>query len=221
MSSKTLSAYSKLEERSADLVAPFARVVSILCARPKDHARFLNMLSLLEHIGSRKILSSQMRGSLGVDVLKHLAEETRHAYFFKRHAERLAGASLDYADGVTMAATAAKMYFGRLDAAIGQSLGRAIHREVPYLYVSMIVELRAIWTYGAYHRLLEEGRVGISLKSVLAEEELHLPQMAEALAAHGEVPDDRATAFVELEDRLFRTLWRAIEADVLPLASAA
>ena len=61
------------------------------------HAKFMNMLSMLEHMGSRKIMVSQMHkgDTLSEDTLKHLAEEARHAYFFKRQAERAAGHSLD------------------------------------------------------------------------------------------------------------------------------
>ena len=38
------------------------------------------MLSLLEHIGSRKIMASRAMTVPGHDILKHLAEETRHVY---------------------------------------------------------------------------------------------------------------------------------------------
>src|SRR5579863_4921348 len=85
--------------------ALFRARLSSVCAAPEAHARFLNTLSLLEHIGSRKIMLTRAIAGDG-RILKHLAEETRHAWFFKRAAERLAGRALDYAAQSTLAGTA-------------------------------------------------------------------------------------------------------------------
>jgi len=202
---------SNIEARSADLAGPMRSFLESVCVEPREHSRFLNMLSLLEHIGSRKIMTSQTRGALGCEVLKHLSEEARHAFFFKRQAERIAGTSLDYTELDTMAPTPAKMYFGRLDAGIAKRLPAGIHGEVPYLYVTMIVELRAIWAYTLYQEVLAAREVGISLKSVLAEEELHLPQMQSRLYELGEDIAARVPEFALLEDGLFRGLWQAMQ----------
>lgn len=205
---------SRIEESSADLVEPVRRHLAALCGRPEEHARFLNTLSLLEHIGSRKILTSQSRGPLDCEILKHLAEEARHAFFFKRTAERVAGRPLDYSDSDAVMPSSARMYFGRLDAGVNRMLADEVTVEVPYLYVSMIVELRAIWTYRLYHDVLVESGLNISLKGLLAEEELHLPQMADRLAELGEDLDATVPALARLEDSLFRGLWRSLA--VLP-----
>lgn len=202
---------ASIEDLSADLVGPFRRRLTALCAAPRQHARFLNMLSLMEHIGSRKIMRSQSGGELGIEVLKHLSEEARHAYFFKRLAERVGGRADDYSERHTLVPTAAAMYVGRLDAGINRSLGPNKPGEVPYLYVSMIIEHRAIWAYHHYHAVLIEQGTGLSLKSVIAEEELHLPQMVERLTALGEDITVQLPTFLRLEDGLFRTLWRAVE----------
>jgi hypothetical protein len=207
---------SRIEENSADLVEPVRRHLVALCGRPDEHARFLNTLSLLEHIGSRKILTSQSRGPLDCETLKHLAEEARHAFFFKRAAERVAGRALDYSPADAAVPASARMYFGRLDAEISRTLGNAVSVEVPYLYVSMIVELRAIWTYRLYHDVLSKSGMTISLKSLLAEEELHLPQMAERLVHLGEDLAASVPAFAHLEDGLFRGLWRALAGATSP-----
>lgn len=211
MSLRTPSIPSPIDALSADLVQPFRRRLAALCDDPRQHGRFLNMLSLMEHIGSRKIMRSQSGGPLGLEILKHLSEEARHAYFFKRLAERVGGAADDYSERHTLVPTAAAMYVGRLDAGINRALGTGGHVEVPYLYVSMIIEHRAIWAYRHYHEVLTEKDTGLSLKSVMAEEELHLPQMVERLDALNEDTSVRLPAFLEMEDGLFRTLWRAVE----------
>ena len=118
------------------------------------HAKFMNMLSMLEHMGSRKSMVSQMHkgDTLSEDTLKHLAEEARHAYFFKRQAERAAGHSLDgWTDENTTARVPALMYFGRMDAGISKIVGD----EAAYGWVSLIIELRAWWLYTIYQEELE------------------------------------------------------------------
>ena len=66
----------------------------------------------MEHIGSRKIMASQSERGLGGDTLRHLAEETRHAYFFKRAAEKLAHRPLGYGAAETIAGAAARVLHG-------------------------------------------------------------------------------------------------------------
>lgn len=211
MSSTTAWPLSETEASSADLVEPVRRRLAWWVERPKEHARFLNTLSMMEHIGSRKIMVSQSEGPLGREILKHLAEETRHAFFFKKAAETLARRTLEYDTAETLCPASARMYFGRLDAGIAQSLGPDVDVEVPYLYVSLTVELRAIWTYRLYQEALAAHSGNLSLKSILAEEELHLTQMLKRLKALRADPERQTPAFARLEDRLFRTLWAAFE----------
>ena len=221
MSSTTAWPLCEIEASSADLVEPVRRRLAWWVERPAEHARFLNMLALMEHIGSRKIMASQTRGPLGQEVLKHLAEETRHAYFFKRAAERLARHPLQFDEIDAIRPASARMYFGRLDATIDHALGADAHIEVPYFYVSLIIELRAIWTYRLYQDVLSERSAGLSLKSVLAEEELHLQQMARRLRELGAEPEARVPGFTRIENRLFRTLWAGLDGrcGILPQAA--
>ena len=221
MSSTTAWPLCEIEASSADLVEPVRRRLAWWVERPVEHARFLNTLALMEHIGSRKIMVSQTRGPLGQEVLKHLAEETRHAYFFKRAAESLACRPLQFDETDAIRPDCARMYFGRLDATIDDALGANSHVEVPYLYVSLIIELRAIWTYRLYQNVLSERSAGLSLRSVLAEEELHLEQMTRRLRELGAEPEARVPGFARIENRLFRKLWASLDrgCGILPQAA--
>jgi hypothetical protein len=221
MSSTTAWPLSEIEASSADLVEPVRRRLAWWVERPNEHARFLNTLSLMEHIGSRKIMVSQTRGPLGQEILKHLAEETRHAYFFKRAAESLARRPLEFDDADAIRPASARMYFGRLDASIDDTLGPDVHIEVPYLYVSLTIELRAIWTYRLYHEVLTAHPAALSLRSVLAEEELHLEQMTHRLRELGAEPEARVPGFAGIEDRLFRHLWSVLDGACEALQQAA
>lgn len=221
MSSTTAWPLSEIEGSSADLVEPVRRRLAWWVERPKEHARFLNTLSMMEHIGSRKIMVSQTKGVLSQDILKHLAEETRHSFFFKRAAEAIARRTLAFDDADALRPGAAKMYFGRLDASVASALEPGVHPEIPYLYVSLTIELRAIWTYELYQHELAARPGTLSLKSVLAEEEMHLAQMVDRLQELDAGPDARVPDFARLEDRLFRSFWSALEGASAAPANAA
>ena len=172
------------------------------------------MLSLLEHIGSRKIMASAATAAPGHDILKHLAEETRHAFFFKRAAEKLMRRPMDYSHPNTMACASARSYMDRLDAEIARDLTSAAP-ALPYLYMSLIVELRAVWTYRLYQAVLTEESSGLTLKSILAEEELHLSAMLARLKRMDSNAAARIALFARFEEVRFRRLWSRIEEETL------
>lgn len=183
------------------------RVRSFLTTIVEDkprHALFLNMLAMLEHLGSRKIMISQMDKVMTQDTLQHLSEEARHAYFFKRNAERVAGRSLDgWSDENTMCRIPAAMYFGRLDAGISKQVGA----DNAYGWVSLIIELRACWLYAIYQEVLEASSDHMSLKSLLAEEDKHLAEMFEMCGEDY----DTLKALSAHETELFVKLWSHLE----------
>lgn len=181
-------------------------------ADPVLGARFLNTLSLMEHIGSRKIMISQSRGGvLDADTLQHLAEETRHAFFFKRAAEALAGRALGYDKADLLAAAPARHYMARLDAHIA----RAAKGRAAYLFMSYIVEVRAVWFYELYDRLLKTAGRSLKLTSLLAEEKSHLADMRAQLA--GPALESQLAAFSAHENRLFAKLLDGLEAATRPI----
>ena len=206
MSLKTLSPYAQVEEESRAIAGPMRAWLLEICADPMRHARFLNTLSLMEHIGSRKIMASQSGANLHYDTLKHLAEETRHAFFFKRAAEAIMGRELTYNDADTIAGASARQYMGRLDAFIEDALPNR-PREAAYLYMSLIVEFRAVWFYRLYQDVLAAKGLPLSLKSVLAEEELHLNEMTTRLEGLDPQREQHTRAFCAFEAERFRALW--------------
>lgn len=174
-------------------------------SNPQTHARFLNTVSLLEHIGSRKIMTSQSGPEMTLPMLQHLAEETRHALFFRKQAERLAGHPLNYGGANVYAPPAARMYIGRLDAEITREVaGHSPH--LPYLYVSAVIEVRALWFFHLYDAILSQEHAGISLKGIIAEEKGHLDDMQDKLALLDDQYAKRFAHFQQVEDRLFHRL---------------
>ncbi len=194
-----------------ELVARTRSVLEAIVTNPKRHARMLNTLSLLEHMGSHKILLTQHSAGIDQATLKHVAEEAQHAYFMKRQAEKTAERPLDYTADDLLAPAAARMYFQRLEGATVRTLGPERSARAAYLYMSMIVEFRALWFYGLYSQALQRARHALSLKRVLGEEQAHLADMAERLTAGGELDDARAAQVLAAECKLYSRLLGALE----------
>ncbi|MCC7304962.1 MAG: hypothetical protein IT558_01745 [Alphaproteobacteria bacterium] len=209
---------SGMEANNRPFEAPVREFLSALCKDPAQHARFLNMLSMLEHRGSRKIMISQMDRVLTEDILKHLAEEARHAYFFKRQAERVAKKQLDgFTDENAMCRIPALIYFGRLDAGISSRVAA----EDAYPWVSLIIELRACWLYAMYHEVLQEQGVSISLKSLIAEEDMHLAEMFGMCGTDTQKLRALSAYETELFAKLFQTLQTELSTGVRQAPKAA
>lgn len=195
---------SGMKDNNVQYVARVRSFLEHIVEDKPRHALFLNMLAMLEHLGSRKIMVSQMDRVMTQDTLQHLAEEARHAYFFKRNAERVAGKALDgWTDENTMCRIPSAMYFGRLDAGITRKVGD----DHAYGWVSLIIELRACWLYDIYQKVLEKSSDHMSLKSLLAEEDRHLAEMFEMCGEDYEV----LKTLSALETDLFAKLWTRLE----------
>lgn len=175
------------------------------------HGRLLNTLSMLEHLGSHKIMATQHSPVIDQPTLRHVAEEAHHAYFMKRQAEKTAGRPLEYVDTDLLAPAAARMYFQRLEAEMKRTLGMERSRRAAYLYMSMIVEFRALWFYRLYQEALKRIGRGPSLKRILGEEQNHLLDVANRLGAEGELSEARADRFLDVERRLYERLLRGLE----------
>ncbi|AOP34181.1 hypothetical protein A0128_10180 [Leptospira tipperaryensis] len=163
---------------------------------PKIHSRWLNTISFLEHMGSRKILATQSGFGMGEMILRHASEEARHAHFFKRMSDRVSpGACPDYKPENLHCGFPAFAYFQRLDALVLKDLNSAGIRGkkqsfLSYLYVTHLIEERADFLYQEYDQILEENGISVSLKAIIKEEESHLADMVGALSV--EDPDYKA-----------------------------
>src|ERR1700743_239389 len=60
------------------------------------HAKWLNSLSMMENTGARKISKYEHPVHTGIIVLKHAAEEARHAYYLKKQIGKLSEAAFPY-----------------------------------------------------------------------------------------------------------------------------
>jgi len=203
-------AEARFESANDSLVLRTVALLNRIVPDATLHARFTNTLSLLEHMGSYKIMATQHGTDIELATLRHVTEECHHAFFMKRQAEKTAGRPLEYVDEDLLATVSARMYFQRLEASMDQFLsGRRDDRTV-YLYMSMIIEFRAVWFYSLYQQALTRHEHPMSLKRLLGEEQNHLTDMAERLEHAGELSDDRVDRFIDTEHRLYGRLLDAL-----------
>ena len=205
---RLVAEYSRNNE---DLVDWTEQVFTGLCSNSRFQWLFFNTLSYMEHIGSYKIMATQRSDVLDYPTLKHLNEETGHAVFFKRHAERHKGAQLDYSHASLIAPAYARGYFGRLEASMVQFFGRQANYRTIYLYMSLIVEFRAVWAYEILQRCIERQQLDVSLAKLLAEEQGHLNSMVRRLDADGDFSQATVQQFWDKERNVYVRLMKAIE----------
>jgi hypothetical protein len=186
-------------------------VLKQIAAEPTLEARWLNTLSLLEFIGARKISRTVADRHPSLEVLGHLADETRHALAFKRLACEVAGTEIsEY-----LCPQEAAAWFQTLDRELAAWTTRAVGHEdvrLNYLVTTTLVEQRAMVLYPLYKAATRQAAVRAELGKVVTEEQSHrreIEQTCQRLLAEAGVPD--LSALKALEERLFDGFLSALE----------
>jgi hypothetical protein len=200
----------------------FNLLVSHVVADAQLHARWINTFSFLEYVGFRKIVKSQQAETLTAAVLAHAMEEGRHAMSLKKLALKIGGPAYNtYAPHVLLCGSEAEDYFQTLDHSCDQALqelGDETRAALVYLYVTWLIEIRALDVYSRYRKALDATLGAQALDGLLAEEEQHLSRVAVELQKRDPEFATRSTSFVALEEQLFETLLNAFEKQVATTA---
>jgi hypothetical protein len=149
------------------------------------HARWLNTLSMMENTGARKISASENKSKVTLMVLKHAAEEARHAYYLKKQIERLGFEDffINYNPEYLISAFDSLQYLPRLDVELCRYLRNEMHLKRDnlnfgaYLLVTYAIEVRAGELYPIYQDILTAHHSKVTVKSIIIEEETHLEEM--------------------------------------------
>ncbi len=150
------------------------QVLEAISKDPALEARWLNTLSLLEHIGSRKISKSVCEKHPSLEVLEHFADETRHAYIFKKLASR--GVLSTHHDENYLCRDEAVSYFQMLDNFMTEWIHAATHQDDTYqnyLLVTCMIERRAMKLYPLYKNITRDDEVRLELQQIILEETNH------------------------------------------------
>src|SRR5690348_7777093 len=118
------------------------------------HAEFLNTLSLLEYIGARKIVKSQVDRNITEELLGHITEEIRHAQVLKHLSLKLSSDSLStYQDQHLLCGSEAKAYIQTVDHSVEKLLTKK-NEWMNYLLTTLVIEERASRAYPIYNDYL-------------------------------------------------------------------
>lgn len=191
------------------------------------HARWLNTLSFLENTGARKISAGEHKRTVSLMVLKHAAEEHRHAYYLKRQIAKLGEEFCPtYESAYLVVPNESCSYLDMLDVAICRYLKSSMDlagdelKYAAYLLVTYAIEVRADELYPVYQRALDEVGSRVNVKSIIAEEEGHLDEMVLQLTAFSADWEHHASKAIEIESGLFErwltalATYQTIPADV-------
>lgn len=187
----------------------FQENLHVIVANTELHARFLNTLSYMEHIGSYKIITTQHSEHINEMILKHAAEEARHGYYLKKLAHKiLPNHNPDYTPQFLLAPIHSKQYLHRLDVGINKYLKKfdlslKDKKFAAYLLVTYGIEQRADGLYPLYQKTLEQNQIKISVKSIIAEEVGHLEEMNKSLDQFGNIAETWKNEAQNIENQLF------------------
>lgn len=199
----------------------FSQILSKIVSNNDTHARWLNTLSLMENSGARKISASEHKKDVTLIILKHAAEEHRHAYYLKKQIAKL---SLDacptYADQYLLASSDSRYYLNLLDVLVCKYLKSTLNlsgndlKFAAYLLVTYAIEVRADELYPIYQNALDEASSKVNVKSIILEEEGHLEEMLVQLKTFSEDWEKHAAKAVEFETELFNNWLQALQKEV-------
>ena len=186
-------------------------ILAELVTVPSLHGRFLNTLSLMEYIGSRKIVKSQQESDIDAEVLSHIAEEVRHAQMFKKAALKVSYGQLEsYSDEHLLAGDQGRAYLQVVDRGVEQVLGEGRLQD-NYWLSTLLIEERANDVYPYYEELLRPLGMGGFLKTILREEENHLKEVRDHLLGKNLLTSEEMTQLQKLEEQAFLNIIGAIE----------
>ena len=153
----------------------FERLLSRVTSETSLEARWLNTLSLLEHVGSRKIQRSVGESHDDPSILEHAADEARHAAAVKKLSFELGGTDSGY-----LAKDAALTYFHRVDHDLNDWVRQRVpahDTEASYLLTTALIERRAMVVYPLYAQVTPHDFVKDEIARIIEEELQHRNQI--------------------------------------------
>jgi hypothetical protein len=161
-------------------------LLNLIVKSPYLHGRWINTLSYLENCGARMIAACEHPTLVKEEMLKHAAEEFRHAFYLKKQLVRIGKSYEDYQRVHLLGAWAGYHYLNKLDIQTSRYLqslqmDRPQIKQLSYLLVTYAIELRAGELYPIYQATLKQSQSKVRVQSILLEEKEHLREMEEEL----------------------------------------
>lgn len=212
-----VKSFISFEKEIRELIDPLVK-------NPLLHGLWINTLSYLENCGARMIAACEHPTLVKEEMLKHAAEEFRHAFYLKKQLGRIGEPYEDYSRAHLLGAWSGYHYLSKLDLQASRyllSLGltRSQVKQLAYLLVTYAIELRAEELYPIYQSALRLSQSKVQVQSILLEEKEHLREMEEEL---NRIPSSSLHIEVvcRLEAALFQRWLQACRIQVLKILMA-
>ncbi len=196
-------------------------IFDTIIENPEIHAKWLNTLSLMENTGARKIKKCEHPIFVSETILKHAAEEARHAYFLKKQIKKMSkNACPTYERQYLLAPKSSLTYLHRLDIQVSRYLKENYDFTVDklkfaaYLLVTYAIEVRADALYPEYQAALTKRNCPVSVRNIIVEEEQHLAEMNRQLDLLFEDAQRNRTAVCAMEMLLYETWIKEVKNEV-------
>lgn len=180
------------------------------------HAKWLNTLSYMENAGAKKISASEHKENVNLIILKHAAEEHRHAYYLKKQIAKVdESLCKTYTNAELLSPNETKYYLHALDIAVCRYIKKEFNllgydlKFAAYLFVTYAIEVRADELYPIYQDVLDENKSKVNVKSIILEEEGHLEEMINQLIGFSADWELHAKEVIKIETELFNK-WTAV-----------
>lgn len=174
------------------------------------HSKWLNTLSYMENAGARKISASEHKEDVTLLILKHAAEEHRHAYYLKKQLVKIDDQTCKtYTNSELLAPNYTKYYLNTLDVYVCRYLKKHFNlsgydlKFAAYLFVTYAIEVRADELYPIYQQVLTAKQSKVNVKSIILEEEGHLEEMLNQLKEFSPDWQQHAQEIVKIEQQMF------------------
>lgn len=201
-------------------------IISHIVSQPELHAKWLNTLSMMENSGARKIKNCEHPIFVNEVILKHAAEEARHAYYLKKQIQKIeAGACPTYEQQYLLAPQFSYYYLDVLDVKVCKYLKAKYGytndklKYAAYLLVTYAIEVRADELYPVYQNVLTAENSKVNVKSIIAEEENHLKEMREQLHTFSPDWEQMCEDVCAMEDKLFMSWYNELGKEIEAAAS--
>jgi hypothetical protein len=185
------------------------------------HARWLNTLSMMENAGAKKIKKCEHPVLANEIILKHSAEEARHAYYLKKQIKKIVKNDCPtYEKQYLLAPNLTYYYLHALDIQVCRYLKKNFNykgddlKYAAYLLVTYAIEVRADELYPKYQEVLTAIKSPVNVKSIIAEEINHLQEMTHQLKEFSTDYKILCKTAVDMETKLFNEWMNAVQKEI-------
>ncbi len=189
--------------------------------QPELHAIWLNTLSMMENTGAKKIKKCEHPIFVNEVILKHAAEEARHAFYLKKQIQKISkNACPTYEWQYLLAPKSSYAYLNQLDIDVCRYLkskhGLKLDRlkYAAYLLVTYAIEVRADELYPQYQEVLRAYKSPVSVRNIIAEEQNHLEEMEKQLKAFSSEWEEMCRVVREIESGLYNVWMEQLRSEI-------